>query len=481
MSGLNDRTRDSREQLRLKKLLDDFLKLACNSRCAECNSKQPRWSSTNLGVFVCIRCSGIHRNLGVHISKVKSVSLDSWTQEQVDFMRSWGNERANAYWEATLSPHLKPKETDTAYVVEKFIRDKYEYKRFAAKAGTPSATATSKAGADRDDDDDDGSDSDAERERRKRERRRKRRAERERAKAADEAPTVITTPLPKVKDQRPEGSRNIVFRPNDDELEGFDPRLYSGFKQLSVSEEPSASVSRVPGPSPTPSSSAAFDIMSTDVLGALGGSETTSTRSSWADFDSFSPSSPASPAPPQSMPAPDGPLAALLSPGAAPPANGAGAPPLPSRSNEDILSLFDQPRYPPPAALVSPPALAASFGVARPPMYPHIPTHTPLMMASPMYPTMSGYGGYPQGAAGMGTGLGAGMATMGLPFATPPAAYARPASADPFAGLGGGHCGPTQLRPTASAPVARNGNLSSPAAFDFFAPPATAGAPLNIL
>lgn len=43
----------------------------------------PRWASWNLGVFLCIRCAGIHRNLGVHISKVKSVNLDSWTPEQM--------------------------------------------------------------------------------------------------------------------------------------------------------------------------------------------------------------------------------------------------------------------------------------------------------------------------------------------------------------------------------------------------------------
>lgn len=44
----------------------------------------PRWASWNLGVFLCIRCAGIHRNLGVHISRVKSVNLDSWTPEQME-------------------------------------------------------------------------------------------------------------------------------------------------------------------------------------------------------------------------------------------------------------------------------------------------------------------------------------------------------------------------------------------------------------
>jgi hypothetical protein len=43
----------------------------------------PRWASWNLGVFLCIRCSGIHRGMGTHISKVKSVDLDVWTPEQM--------------------------------------------------------------------------------------------------------------------------------------------------------------------------------------------------------------------------------------------------------------------------------------------------------------------------------------------------------------------------------------------------------------
>lgn len=48
-----------------------------------CPSTGPRWASWNLGVFICIRCAGIHRNLGVHISRVKSVNLDQWTSEQI--------------------------------------------------------------------------------------------------------------------------------------------------------------------------------------------------------------------------------------------------------------------------------------------------------------------------------------------------------------------------------------------------------------
>ncbi|KAJ8776931.1 hypothetical protein J1605_014949 [Eschrichtius robustus] len=48
----------------------------------------PRWASWNIGVFICIRCAGIHRNLGVHISRVKSVNLDQWTPEQIQADRA---------------------------------------------------------------------------------------------------------------------------------------------------------------------------------------------------------------------------------------------------------------------------------------------------------------------------------------------------------------------------------------------------------
>jgi stromal membrane-associated protein len=60
-----------------------------------CNLIDPRWASWNLGVFVCIRCSGIHRGMGTHISRVKSVDLDSWTDEQLQSVLKWGNARAN--------------------------------------------------------------------------------------------------------------------------------------------------------------------------------------------------------------------------------------------------------------------------------------------------------------------------------------------------------------------------------------------------
>jgi len=70
-------------QSRCQELLKRMLQDEDNKYCVDCDAKGPRWVSWNLGIFVCIRCAGIHRNLGVHISKVKSVNLDSWTPQQV--------------------------------------------------------------------------------------------------------------------------------------------------------------------------------------------------------------------------------------------------------------------------------------------------------------------------------------------------------------------------------------------------------------
>jgi stromal membrane-associated protein len=58
-------------------------------------------------VFVCLPCSGIHRNLGTHISKMKSANLDNWNRPWIDVMDEWGNARANAYWEANMPPGAK--------------------------------------------------------------------------------------------------------------------------------------------------------------------------------------------------------------------------------------------------------------------------------------------------------------------------------------------------------------------------------------
>lgn len=82
-------------------------------------------------MFLCIRCAGIHRNLGVHISKVKSVNLDTWTPEQVACLQHMGNSKGRAVYEANLPDNFRRPQTDSS--LEAFIRSKYEQKKYIAK------------------------------------------------------------------------------------------------------------------------------------------------------------------------------------------------------------------------------------------------------------------------------------------------------------------------------------------------------------
>ncbi|KAJ5759263.1 hypothetical protein N7520_006419 [Penicillium odoratum] len=114
--------------------IKNLLKLESNKICADCKrNKHPRWASWNLGIFVCIRCSGIHRGMGTHISRVKSVDLDAWTDEQVQGVLKWGNGRANKYWENKLAPGHVPSDAK----IENFIRTKYEAKRWVMDGPMP--------------------------------------------------------------------------------------------------------------------------------------------------------------------------------------------------------------------------------------------------------------------------------------------------------------------------------------------------------
>ncbi|KAF9476001.1 ArfGap-domain-containing protein [Pholiota conissans] len=118
---------------RFTRTLRELVKRPENKVCADCKRNDPRWASWNIGVFLCIRCSGIHRGMGTHISKVKSVDLDVWTPEQMESIQKWGNHYANLYWEA----HLKAGHVPPEHKMESFIRSKYESRRWALDGPPP--------------------------------------------------------------------------------------------------------------------------------------------------------------------------------------------------------------------------------------------------------------------------------------------------------------------------------------------------------
>lgn len=135
MTSKADKDKTKQLQDKCQSVLNALLRDEDNKYCVDCDSKGPRWASWNIGVFLCIRCAGIHRNLGVHISKVKSVNLDSWTPEQVVSLQQMGNSRARAVYEANLPDNHRRPQSDSA--LETFIRAKYEHKKYIASEWVP--------------------------------------------------------------------------------------------------------------------------------------------------------------------------------------------------------------------------------------------------------------------------------------------------------------------------------------------------------
>ena len=113
-----------------------------NTRCVDCDSLNPDWASLNLGVLVCIECSGIHRNLGSHISRVRSLDLDEWPPGHVAVMTGLGNYIANSIWEDRVPPgHRKPGPDSSREEKERYIKSKYERKDWLRALSGPQSPA----------------------------------------------------------------------------------------------------------------------------------------------------------------------------------------------------------------------------------------------------------------------------------------------------------------------------------------------------
>ncbi|XP_034400158.1 arf-GAP with dual PH domain-containing protein 2-like isoform X1 [Cyclopterus lumpus] len=118
---------------RNNKMLLDLVRQPGNNTCADCGIPEPDWASYTLGIFVCLNCSGIHRNLS-DISKVKSIRLDFWDDSLVQFMRERGNSSAKAIYEKCVPAFFyRPQHKDCVVLKDQWIRAKYERREFTGE------------------------------------------------------------------------------------------------------------------------------------------------------------------------------------------------------------------------------------------------------------------------------------------------------------------------------------------------------------
>ncbi|ORX52358.1 Arf GTPase activating protein [Hesseltinella vesiculosa] len=106
---MSEKRQTKATQDRHERILNDLLKIPGNEYCADCRSRNPRWASHSLGVFLCVRCAGFHRKMGTHISRIKSISMDKWTPEQIESMKNaGGNIKVNNTVNPNPSKHPLP-------------------------------------------------------------------------------------------------------------------------------------------------------------------------------------------------------------------------------------------------------------------------------------------------------------------------------------------------------------------------------------
>ncbi|KAM5137136.1 arf-GAP with SH3 domain, ANK repeat and PH domain-containing protein 1 isoform 4-T5 [Callospermophilus lateralis] len=127
-----------------KAIIEEVQRLPGNDVCCDCGSSEPTWLSTNLGILTCIECSGIHREMGVHISRIQSLELDKLGTSELLLAKNVGNNSFNDIMEANLpSPSPKPTPSSDMTVRKEYITAKYVDHRFSRKTCSSSSAKLS--------------------------------------------------------------------------------------------------------------------------------------------------------------------------------------------------------------------------------------------------------------------------------------------------------------------------------------------------
>ncbi|KAK6491791.1 arf-GAP with SH3 domain [Huso huso] len=117
-----------------KAIIEDVLRMPGNEVCCDCGAQDPKWLSTNLGILTCIECSGIHREMGVHISRIQSMELDKLGTSELLLAKNVGNCSFNEIVEGNLPcPSPKPTPSSDMTARKEFINAKYVDHKFTRK------------------------------------------------------------------------------------------------------------------------------------------------------------------------------------------------------------------------------------------------------------------------------------------------------------------------------------------------------------
>ncbi|KAI9269470.1 hypothetical protein EDC94DRAFT_598988 [Helicostylum pulchrum] len=129
-SSLNNAQKNEQSEEKHRESLKKVRAIPGNDKCADCGVNDPEWACTNLGIIVCIECSGIHRSLGVHVSKVRSVILDKWESHSIEVMLRLGNRIGNSIYEESVPIDMESFRINSSssrgdrdlWIIEKYVK-----------------------------------------------------------------------------------------------------------------------------------------------------------------------------------------------------------------------------------------------------------------------------------------------------------------------------------------------------------------------